>query len=339
MKFGIIVDEAVDVYVILNIIQFEFCLHFLVLKICCKLYITFNFFFFGLLNLILVVYKISSLEPDALFARGTPPKTSFVELPSPITGGEQAREQDDGSPNSIYMGFDPSIGCAKLAILKSKRGPIRNIALSKKRKAGVKIKVDVSEENRRLIGEGAQSFILEASCVIRKFGKWTKEVALLNRPEHVKEADWIYLCDYICSSLFKEISERNKQNRAKQKSTHTTGTKSYLRHKEEREAKEERVIGPIELYDMTHFSRKKNGPIDELVANNLIKMKDLLSKYKDEGSNKIEDDVCVEVVGHVLGFVKIHSSNLQRNQTKRNGVVALFAHDGCFGAVTNLLVV
>ncbi|KAL3510313.1 hypothetical protein ACH5RR_029714 [Cinchona calisaya] len=33
------------------------------------------------------------------------------------------------------------------------------------------------------------------------------------------------------------------------------------------------------------------------------KMKDLLSKYKDEGSNKTEDDLCVEVVGHVPRYV------------------------------------
>ncbi|KAL3510312.1 hypothetical protein ACH5RR_029713 [Cinchona calisaya] len=54
----------------------------------------------------------TSQEPDALFARGTPPKTSSVELPSPKTGGEQAREQDDGSPNLIYMGSNHSVGCA-----------------------------------------------------------------------------------------------------------------------------------------------------------------------------------------------------------------------------------
>ncbi|KAL3537723.1 hypothetical protein ACH5RR_001089 [Cinchona calisaya] len=218
-------------------------------------------------------------EPDALFARGTSPKTSFVELPSPITGGEQAREQDDGYLNSIYMGSDPSVDCASNDV----------------------------EEIEELHGDEN-----EASCVIRKFGKWrapkwaklpkadleemfkmttrkfvhdegghvkpalikqinsqyqnrrynfhklflkyeAKEAALLNRPKHVKE----------------EISEQNKQNRAKQKSTHTTGMKSYLRHKEER-----------------------------------TKMKDLLSKYKDEGSNTTEDDVGVKVVGHVPRYVR-----------------------------------
>lgn len=32
--------------------------------------------------------------------------------------------------------------------------------------------VNVSEISGRLVGDGAQSFILEASCVIRKYGKW-----------------------------------------------------------------------------------------------------------------------------------------------------------------------
>ncbi|KAL3528103.1 hypothetical protein ACH5RR_012759 [Cinchona calisaya] len=71
----------------------------------------------------LLLYESSTTparEPDDTFiddedidqSSRTPPKTSSVELPSPIIGGKQAREQDDGSPNSIYMGSDHSVGCA-----------------------------------------------------------------------------------------------------------------------------------------------------------------------------------------------------------------------------------
>ncbi|KAL3513249.1 hypothetical protein ACH5RR_025966 [Cinchona calisaya] len=129
-----------------------------------------------------------------------------------------------------------------MTTLKKKRGPTRNIALSKKRKVagGVKSKVDVSEESRRVIGEGAQAFISEASCVIRKF--------------------------------VQAISKRNKKNREKQKTSHTAGTKSYLRHKAKQEAKEDRSVGPIELYEMTHFSKKKNGPVDEKSTTNVVNL-------------------------------------------------------------------
>ncbi|KAL3509556.1 hypothetical protein ACH5RR_028957 [Cinchona calisaya] len=83
-----------------------------------------------------------------------------IGLPSTTTG----RQQADCSSNSIRVGSNHSIGCASnnveeieellknendMTSLKKKRGPTRNIALSKKRKApgGVKTKVDVSEES------------------------------------------------------------------------------------------------------------------------------------------------------------------------------------------------
>ncbi|KAL3534910.1 hypothetical protein ACH5RR_003371 [Cinchona calisaya] len=92
------------------------------------------------------------------------PSPAFAGLPS-LTAG---RQQADCSSNSIPMGSDHSIGCASnnveeieellgnendMTALKKKRGPTCNIALSKKRKAaaGVKTKVDVSKESRRVI--------------------------------------------------------------------------------------------------------------------------------------------------------------------------------------------
>ena len=56
-----------------------------------------------------------------------------------------------------------------------KRGYTRNIALSREKKAGKKVKVQVSEVSERVIGEGAQQYISEASCVIRKYGNWKAE--------------------------------------------------------------------------------------------------------------------------------------------------------------------
>ena len=55
--------------------------------------------------------------------------------------------------------------------LSRKRGHTHNIALFKEKMAGKKVKVNVSELSGRIIGEGAQKFISEASCVIQKYGK------------------------------------------------------------------------------------------------------------------------------------------------------------------------
>lgn len=102
-----------------------------------------------------------------------------------------------------------------------------------------------------------------------------KREALANRPPYVEESDWIYLCDYFYSSEFKAISEWNKTNRSKQKPAHTAGTKSFLRHKADREVKEGRIVGPIELCHMTHFSGKKNAMVDDISAKNSRKMKEM----------------------------------------------------------------
>lgn len=142
------------------------------------------------------------------------------------------------------------------------------------------------------------------------FKRFSSKEEALNIPKFIAESDWIYLCDYFCSPEFKLISERNKINRSKQKTAHTAGTKSFLRHKAEREAKEGRSIGPIELYDMTHFSRKKNAMVDETSAQNSSKMKELQLDSEGSGTAKTKEDICVEVTGHVTRYV--HGQGLSK---------------------------
>ncbi|XP_071905847.1 uncharacterized protein [Coffea arabica] len=228
-----------------------------------------------------------------------------------MTSQEAAGMQTNRTPTSQHVGSNQAIGCesnetesmqdlesngSDQVTLKRKRGYTRNIALSNEKKAGKKVNITVSEISGRLVGEGAQRYISEASCVIRKYGKWkapkwgklpkddrdqllritnnsftydggehvkpalikqlnsqyrsrrynfhmlfkkcgSKEEALARRPEYVEESDWIYLCDYYCSPEFKALSERNKLNRSKQQTAHTAGTKSFLRHKDDRVSK------------------------------------------------------------------------------------------------------
>ncbi|XP_071902869.1 uncharacterized protein [Coffea arabica] len=311
-------------------------------------------------------------DPTTSNGRKTATGSSRHELTTPTS-----IEQQNTTPTSVQVGSNQSIGCGSDRNNESddvqqndtgginvtrKRGYTRNIALSKEKKAGKKVKVQVSEVSGRVIGEGAQQYISEASCVIRKYGKWkaekwsklqesdregmlklvnnsfaydegehvkpallkqlntqyrsrrynfhkifkkfsTKEEALANRPQYVEESDWIYLCDYFCSLNFMKISERNKINRSKQKTAHTAGTKSFLRHKAYREAQEGREVGPIELYDITHYSKKKNAMVDETSAMNLSVMKEKKLESESSGANRTEEDISIEVTGRVTGYV------------------------------------
>ncbi|KAG6619784.1 hypothetical protein I3842_Q081900 [Carya illinoinensis] len=57
----------------------------------------------------------------------------------------------------------------------------------------------------------------------------TNEEALANVPELVTPATWVKLCSRWSSAEFRMISEKNKSNRAKQQTNHTTGRTSFVR--------------------------------------------------------------------------------------------------------------
>nr|XP_027090446.1 uncharacterized protein LOC113711482 [Coffea arabica] len=68
-------------------------------------------------------------------------------------------------------------------------------------------------------------------------------------------------------SIWHMVSERNKSNRAKQQTAHIDGTKSFLRHKYEQR-----------------------------------KMKEKKLESEANGANRIEEDICVEVIRRVTGY-------------------------------------
>ncbi|TKY60120.1 transposase, Ptta/En/Spm, plant [Spatholobus suberectus] len=56
----------------------------------------------------------------------------------------------------------------------------------------------------------------------------TKEEALKHVPDDINESDWQFLVDYFSSPSFEIMSAKNKANKAKRRTNHTTGSKSFL---------------------------------------------------------------------------------------------------------------
>lgn len=56
----------------------------------------------------------------------------------------------------------------------------------------------------------------------------TKEESLQNIPTDVNEAEWKFLVDYFSSDDFMKMSERNKNNKAKQEVNHICGRKASV---------------------------------------------------------------------------------------------------------------
>lgn len=79
-----------------------------------------------------------------------------------------------------------------------------------------------------------------------------------NRPENVDPDEWEYLMKYFGTDLkFKELSQKNTENRKKQKTKHLIGSKSYSQISyEKRNVETGEELDDIELLEITHV---KNG--------------------------------------------------------------------------------
>ncbi|XP_027150480.1 uncharacterized protein LOC113774401 [Coffea eugenioides] len=84
----------------------------------------------------------------------------------------------------------------------------------------------------------------------------SRQEALRQVPEGVSEEDWKWLVSYFENDEFKKISERNKQNRAKNDCYTTVGTKSLARVVEEKKRKEDVELSEIDMFELSRKSKK-----------------------------------------------------------------------------------
>ncbi|XP_031264311.1 uncharacterized protein LOC116122624 [Pistacia vera] len=102
------------------------------------------------------------------------------------------------------------------------------------------------------------------SALHKKFKAYaTKEEALQNRPEEIKDPDdWIYLCDLFSSEKFQARSKTYSENRSKMRCNHRGGSKNFIQHKKEKAQQVGESVGPIQLFHDTRWSAEK-GWINE----------------------------------------------------------------------------
>ncbi|CAK9154454.1 unnamed protein product [Ilex paraguariensis] len=124
----------------------------------------------------------------------------------------------------------------------------------------------------------------------------TTEVTMQHPPPGVPQEDWNYLCSYFSSDEFKKRSAQNARNRAMQNTPHVIGTKSFARMGVEMTAQTGEVLGPIELYRITHYSNKKHS---------WEQMVELQSHPVGENEAPVcEEEICSEVLGHKSGYIR-----------------------------------
>ncbi|RVW22081.1 hypothetical protein CK203_110934 [Vitis vinifera] len=90
------------------------------------------------------------------------------------------------------------------------------------------------------------------------------EERLCHRPPHLSDDDWRWFIHFWGTPEAKNISEKNKANRAKQVIKHTSGSKSYaqIRHEQAQKKEDQSELDRIEMFALTH-TRKDGTLVDD----------------------------------------------------------------------------
>ncbi|GKD13406.1 Myb domain protein 62, partial [Tanacetum coccineum] len=131
----------------------------------------------------------------------------------------------------------------------------------------------------------------------------TKEQAIMNPPRGVKIPDWVLLCDRFASEDFQKISARNKMNRSKNLVPPAVGSKSMARVVHEK-MKQGKQVTAIERYEICHYSRKKDGMINETADKILRDLRD-----EEANSSSTPAEICMAKLGHIPGYLKGRSAS------------------------------
>ncbi|XP_020090590.1 uncharacterized protein LOC109711781 isoform X1 [Ananas comosus] len=125
----------------------------------------------------------------------------------------------------------------------------------------------------------------------------TYQERIAHRDDRVAPNEWEYLIKYWSSEVGQERCAKNKTSRAKQTTTHTSGTKSFARVRAEM-AKENNKILPKrhEVYIRTHTH--KNGEPMDSCKKEIGQINEISALYSDiAGKKASRDDLFARILG------------------------------------------
>ncbi|KAH7854042.1 hypothetical protein Vadar_009419 [Vaccinium darrowii] len=110
---------------------------------------------------------------------------------------------------------------------------------------------------------------------------------------------WNHICDYMKSDKYIMKSDANKEKRSKVKVLHCSGSKSFVRRREELKESE---MGRIEFYKETHC--KEGVWASDGAEKKYKEMMELKNQHVVEGDVPMtEDQICDKVLGRAIGYV------------------------------------
>ncbi|XP_030946574.1 uncharacterized protein LOC115971041 isoform X2 [Quercus lobata] len=131
----------------------------------------------------------------------------------------------------------------------------------------------------------------------KEYLPFSKEEVRANVPPDLTQDKWDALCDLYETTSWK--SDRNKENRGKNKTGHTCGSKSFIAYYEEKK-QGGKEIGKVDFYKMTRT--KKDGSFVTTTSEENYNL--MIEKVADEENQSTEEEIFTEVLGTRRGFVR-----------------------------------
>ncbi|KAL3820222.1 hypothetical protein ACJIZ3_006127 [Penstemon smallii] len=125
------------------------------------------------------------------------------------------------------------------------------------------------------------------------------ENVLNQPPEGVELSDWELLINYFECEEFRNVSDRNSENRGKLKMFHTCGTKSIAQYcYEDRDTETGVEPTRTDTLKKTHFSTKKNDWVDQESKDPYDKITRLQNPEPEDNHEPMnEDEAFIEALG------------------------------------------
>ncbi|KAJ3693487.1 hypothetical protein LUZ60_008967 [Juncus effusus] len=167
----------------------------------------------------------------------------------------------------------------------------------------VKSKFRMQEDNRRYVMQKVARIWINWKSRLKNIHydvHDNDEARLADIDRRIEADQWPFLVEFWGSDQGKKRSEINKAARAKQKTYHTMGRKSFARIREEERLKRADKEEPCraEMFILTH-TRKDGTPVDEESARIIARLREELAKASTSPSSSktLKNDILAKVLG------------------------------------------
>ncbi|RWR76272.1 hypothetical protein CKAN_00470800 [Cinnamomum micranthum f. kanehirae] len=163
-------------------------------------------------------------------------------------------------------------------------------------------KFDIPEQAKKWVFNKISHSWRNWKCVLKRkyYNPFSTVRELLHHcPNRVNRRQWVSLVKFWGSQAGKKLSKINAKNRAEQKMSHTGGTKSFARIRDEERARDPNGEAPdrITMFGVTHI-RSDGRPVDQASKDALRQLDERVNQYPQNLRNStVRNEIFTQVIG------------------------------------------